>query len=78
MKQLGTQVRMVGSYLLEWQAFPLTEDRIVTRIQIYRKDGDVWKLALSMDVGVAFELQLAMRDAVLEIEAAIQEKDPTK
>jgi hypothetical protein len=78
MKQLGTQIKMVGPYLLEWQAFPLTEDRIVTRIHIYRKDGETWKSALSMDVGDAFELQLALRDVVLEIKTAIEEKDSTK
>ena len=69
------RTKIVAGLLLEWRAFQIKPSRWVTSVYIYKgEDGD-WKLALSMNRDSADELQRALREAVLEIEAAMEKDD---
>lgn len=68
------RTKIVAGFLLEWRAFQIKPSRWVTTVSVYKGEDGNWKRALSVNGDSADKLQRALREAVLEIEAAM-EKD---
>lgn len=73
------RTKIVGKFLLEWGASRVSSAAgragHCTSVAVFRQANGSWKLDFTMFKGEADELQCALREVVLEIEAAIEKDD---
>lgn len=79
MKELH-RTELVDGLLLEWRVYQSAIGPWTSEVSIYDRDEDTgdWKRCVTMRTEQADELQCALRQAVLEIEAAREKDDEAK